>query len=477
MLLDFPGLNDSQDSEDKFFGFIETNKDLPHVFMFITGIESAFNHGSELKYFERVLEIVKKQNNEGIYAEIIVVVNKYDEEYDEEYEDILADLPDVVASNAKIFRISSHRLLCQHIKLSSGPFHVPETYKREFSRIIRNSGAIYGKDRQVRFTGKFDANNLLGYINDVNVHGEEYKHMFRSLCEYNCTLDDCAKLDKKLAKLYELNPQFGDEPGFVSWITDMMAKLSTNIKYTTVRKFLVRVCDNPQLDSVVRGLGHDTMRLIVESIINRKGRKIDPDTLTRIILNRYDAYVSPMEMEDGCEMKVTHILRECKKCSKYASIEIKGRFYCRREYTSLYSANCNVCSKRGERGTMHGICTSYEYICDTCSAKCRIMEWSILSLDTILAFRDNPDDAPLKRLKSLIRLSRTSVQDIVTIHAVDPDFFTGLFPGPVCKDFITKTMELYHENKLSTHGSWLFNIKPTSRINDITNLILGKDIY
>jgi len=483
MLLDFPGLNDSQDSENKFFGFIETNKDLPHIFMFITSIESAFNHGSELKYFERVLEIVKKQNSEGIYAEIIVVVNKYDEEYDEEYEEIMSNLPDVVISNAKIFRISSHRLLCQHIKLTDSPFQVPETYKREFSRIIRNSGAVCGEGNRVQFSGKFDVNNLLGYINDIDVHGEEYKHMFRSLKEYDCTQDCCAKLNSKLAKLYELNPQFGGESGFISWIDDTMLKLNDVAAYDIIREFLMCICDDPRLDSIVRGGGMDddglgfTWELIVESIINQKGRNIDQDSLSLVISFGHDIYKSPMWIVDNHEIILARMKAKCVGCGQEATIKIDTGTYCQRKVYSFWRAErCVACNRLRE--DFSSVCGKSKYICKTCAKKYPIAEeWGISVLDTILAFKDNPDDLPLKRLKSLIHLSRTSVKDIVTMHTICPELLKELFPDTMCKDFMAKTMELYHENKLSTHGSWIYSVEPISRINDMANLIFGKYPY
>ena len=75
---DFPGLNDSNDTNNIFFKSIEQNISECDCLLYITSAESGFVKQSEVDLFMRLKKLCEDtKNNNGQYIKLAIVINKY----------------------------------------------------------------------------------------------------------------------------------------------------------------------------------------------------------------------------------------------------------------------------------------------------------------------------------------------------------------------------------------------------------------
>jgi len=139
MLIDFPGINDADDTDGKFFKCFESNIDLLDIVIYITSAETAFTLTSELEIFKKIQNLIKVKNDNGIYTDLIICVNKYDDN-DSELEKIYEDISKKTQMNKdQIFRISSHKMFMNICITNNLQYRLPDCIKQEFKKICKNS--------------------------------------------------------------------------------------------------------------------------------------------------------------------------------------------------------------------------------------------------------------------------------------------------------------------------------------------------
>lgn len=139
-IYDFPGINDAEDKNDIFINMIKNRIDICDLMIFITDAKSAFVSKSELEEFNKLKDLVEKQNNNGNLTRLIVCVNKFDDPNSDDLNDIFNRIP-----YEKKYKISSHKILFDSIKKNSLSLYVPKFLKNEIQEIIKNSSIILNK--------------------------------------------------------------------------------------------------------------------------------------------------------------------------------------------------------------------------------------------------------------------------------------------------------------------------------------------
>lgn len=161
---DYAGINDSSDENHKFYNVFKNNVYHNSIIIYITNAETAFTLQSEVEAFRKIEKLVKEQNNNGNFTKLLIVVNKYDYE-DEDYDEIINNAKQII-KNVDFFRISSHHLFINSIKLSGEYYEPHEEFKKEYRKILRTCGIKNIYD-DIDHTGDFD--NLMTYLTNLNV--------------------------------------------------------------------------------------------------------------------------------------------------------------------------------------------------------------------------------------------------------------------------------------------------------------------
>lgn len=167
-MFDFPGLNDIDDRDSNIFmTMIKDNIELADMVIYITTSERAFNSNSELNHFIEVYNIVKSQNDNGKYVDLVVVVNKYDNINDKDYDDIYQRAQETLSKyihSSNIFRFSSHKHLIDNIIKYKKCLYVPTFLRNEISKVLTNANVMMTKQIQ-----RSVVKDGLLYHGDINI--------------------------------------------------------------------------------------------------------------------------------------------------------------------------------------------------------------------------------------------------------------------------------------------------------------------
>jgi len=136
MLYDFAGLGDNDDQKNNFGKAIENHLSNMDLVLFVVDATRAFIDKSEVDEFNKIKQLIKKNEDElSIYTDICVIVNKYDDIDDEEVKEIYDKITQKIDCK-KIFRWSSHQMFTN--KLNKTGIFVPQFMEREFKKILKN---------------------------------------------------------------------------------------------------------------------------------------------------------------------------------------------------------------------------------------------------------------------------------------------------------------------------------------------------
>ena len=140
-IIDFPGLNDSEDTNNNFLKALEENIQNAHIILFVTDAEKAFTNASELDTYNKIKTCIENEFDKNFhYIELIVVINKYDEIKDVDIRQIYGRIADKIkASDKNLFRVSSHKLFVNSIVERKGYTIIPKFLKTESLKILKNS--------------------------------------------------------------------------------------------------------------------------------------------------------------------------------------------------------------------------------------------------------------------------------------------------------------------------------------------------
>lgn len=161
-IYDFPGLNDSTDDLDVFFGCIKSHIDNCNYLMYVTKIDSAFINKSEVDIFKKIIDMCYDHYKQcGKLIKVCIVVNKFDNLNDVSANCVINDIHDRlkdiimmttdmntenILSSINIFCVSSHRLLISNIIQHKLDIPIPKFFHHELKRILQNTNVIKTKD-------------------------------------------------------------------------------------------------------------------------------------------------------------------------------------------------------------------------------------------------------------------------------------------------------------------------------------------
>lgn len=139
-LVDFPGINDAEDTNDFFFKTIENRINICDLLIYVTAAKQAFKSKSEVEYFKKLIALIEKEKEVGHYMDYIVIVNKYDDIDNKDLDDIYHRIIDRAGTPVdKIFRYSSHKMLVNCVINEKMQLIIPKFMKNEVTEILKHA--------------------------------------------------------------------------------------------------------------------------------------------------------------------------------------------------------------------------------------------------------------------------------------------------------------------------------------------------
>lgn len=176
-IIDYPGLNDSQDKDNKFMKMLEENIHEAHAIFFITSADKAFTNTSELENYNKIKQCIDNEFKKNYhYISLIIIVNKYDDTKDRDIYRIYKRMSTKVTE--PIFRLSSHKLLTQTIIDRQGYMYVPKFLRTEAIKILKNSDISMDqlhKNFSKKVTNWTIPHSSLNFVDTTNTDPEDKK--------------------------------------------------------------------------------------------------------------------------------------------------------------------------------------------------------------------------------------------------------------------------------------------------------------
>lgn len=211
-IIDFPGINDGNDVNQKFQKLIFDYSKEINCFIYFTDANRAFNLASEIKVFEELVKKIKQNHDNFIYNDLWVVFNKYDDPDNKEVNEIVNEaikkMNDIINSEfgdheppeISFFNISSHNIIINqsaynNFDLSSYPKDVLIDILKEY--VGKKEAKKYAKKGEI--PQEVIENDEISYLGDEeellkllkkNLKNNYYKNFILDKIEENLIVID-----------------------------------------------------------------------------------------------------------------------------------------------------------------------------------------------------------------------------------------------------------------------------------------------
>lgn len=241
-IIDFPGLNDSDDKSNVFFKLIEDNISKANLVIYVSDSSNSMINNSEVQSVLKLKELIElKKEKIHKVIDFVVVVNKFDDfandiDIHEIYERISSKIQ---MDSSKIFRISSHKLLIDLVKKSESKLPVPKFMKSEISKILKNAGVVIDRDLKYNIQKRYC---LLG----SQIEYSEIESSISSLSEESAYSgsenDECVESKEENSHLknnrYPPSTEYiGDWDGFIDFLQSHNDNMEDLMMVFMMRKY------------------------------------------------------------------------------------------------------------------------------------------------------------------------------------------------------------------------------------------------
>ena len=176
-IIDFPGLNDKLDEKNEYFDIFRTHVEKCNYIIYITTPEKALLQ-SESSLYRKIKEVVDRVTTHVV--KLLCLINKYDNENDSELETIYRDM----CVDEPKFRYSAHIRLFDKLVKNKVRLLIPEIYRNEFNKVLRNNGvSVMIKENEIfdgsRYTPTGSKGDLDGFISHIysDLKGYSYANL------------------------------------------------------------------------------------------------------------------------------------------------------------------------------------------------------------------------------------------------------------------------------------------------------------
>ncbi len=276
-IYDFPGLNDSQDSNNVFFQLIEQNILECDCFIYITQAETAFVKQSEVDLFNQLKKLcdVTKSIN-GKYIKLCIAINKFDDENNMDPIQIAESVKSKIDPKIPIFRISSHKLFIANIMEHKLVVPIPKFMQQEIKKIFQNANVITTKAQKdsIKNNGKIRS-KFIEFNEDIDSNesddnnnqkdDDDMSHEYDSGSDFE---DD--PIESAIAKPEYNNTYKGDWNNLIEFITDENKNLPENKSLHHAEWISNFLKELPQKNFSNISIAKNTMDFLYVSFISSK---------------------------------------------------------------------------------------------------------------------------------------------------------------------------------------------------------------
>lgn len=159
-IIDFPGINDSHDTDGKYLSLIEKHIHLADIILYVTESKSAMTRTSEIDLFKKIQSFIKSEDEKCHYIKLVIAVNKFDNQTNADINEIFDRISSKIGVDPlDIYKISSHKLLIDSLIHCKKNLIVPPFMRKEVQEILQNCNVLITKT----FRNKFAQDGIIEY--------------------------------------------------------------------------------------------------------------------------------------------------------------------------------------------------------------------------------------------------------------------------------------------------------------------------
>lgn len=147
-IIDLPSINDTDDKNGASLISITDTLSKADLIIYVTDANSAFQKESEVQSFNKLTAMVQKENDDGHYVKLIILVNKFDDINCHNLNAIYNRIPERTGLTIdNILRFSSHKMLIGNVIKDNKTVVVPNTMRKaDFRNVLRSANVIYSPE-------------------------------------------------------------------------------------------------------------------------------------------------------------------------------------------------------------------------------------------------------------------------------------------------------------------------------------------
>lgn len=193
-IIDFPGLDDSDNSTGHFFELVAKHIQLADIILYVTDASTACTNSSEIDIINKLISLIKSRElDHHQYIKFIVAVNKFDSPDDKDLIEISNRIVSKIdISINDIYNISSHKLLIDLSIHEKKNLYVPQFMKKEIEKIFQSSNVIVTKNLK----NTLKTQDLIKYT--------DIKYLTNLLSDSSSSDDSFEETDKTNKKIFNI---------------------------------------------------------------------------------------------------------------------------------------------------------------------------------------------------------------------------------------------------------------------------------
>lgn len=143
-IYDFPGLNDADDKDNLYLRIFKENARDIDLIIYMVDAKKPLTNSSEIKQLHEIIQFIEELKKDGIFLDIIIVINKFDdiadnEDYKELFENLVETVKREFKQEIKIFRFCSHKFFIHNLKSNLKKFKIPSSCLKELQVIFKTA--------------------------------------------------------------------------------------------------------------------------------------------------------------------------------------------------------------------------------------------------------------------------------------------------------------------------------------------------